>query len=63
MVKAPNDPWLTLQDVLALLAVPRSTLSKWRSEGKFPEMVRLPNGELRIRQSVLDEWFDSLPEV
>lgn len=63
LTRKPLDPWLSHQDVLSLLRVPRSTLSKWRSEGKFPEMTRLPSGELRIQESVLNAWLDSLPRV
>jgi predicted DNA-binding transcriptional regulator AlpA len=57
------DPYLTMKEVLAVVGVSRSTFSKWRSKGRAPEMIRLPNGELRIRLSVLEAWFDSLPEA
>jgi len=63
MPSTTPDSWLTQAEVLSVLQVARTTLFKWRTGGQFPEMVRMPNGELRIRKSVLEGWLDSLPEV
>lgn len=60
--KNPDD-WMTCRQVLDELNVSRSTLDKWRTEKRFPEFVRLPNGELRIRRSILNAWFESLQKV
>jgi hypothetical protein len=47
-------------EVLAELRVPRSTWYQWRQLGKTPRVYKLPNGDLRIRRSVLDAWLASL---
>jgi hypothetical protein len=55
--------WMSFQDVLVELGVSRSTLNKWRAEGRGPGFKKLPNGELRIRRVDLDTWVASLQEV
>jgi predicted DNA-binding transcriptional regulator AlpA len=55
-----HEDWLTLPEVLAELRVPRSTFYQWRQIGKAPRAAKLPNGELRIRRSVLDNWLSDL---
>jgi predicted DNA-binding transcriptional regulator AlpA len=55
-----NEPLLTLTEVLDLLGISRSSLEKWRRRGEGPVTIRLPNGQLRFRQSDLDEWIESL---
>jgi predicted DNA-binding transcriptional regulator AlpA len=55
-----GDQLLTVREVLAELRVPRSTWYQWRQVGKAPRVYRLPNGELRVRRSVLNEWLASL---
>jgi hypothetical protein len=51
---------MTVREVLAELRVPRSTWYQWRQTGKAPRVTKLPNGELRIRRSVLEDWLASL---
>ena len=58
-----RSQWLTYKDVLVELSVSRSTLDKWRSEGKAPEFVKLPNGEMRLRRSDFDAWVNQLQKV
>jgi len=55
-----GDQLLTVAEVLAELRVSRSTWYYWRQVGKAPRAIKLPNGELRIRQSVLREWLGRL---
>jgi len=55
--------WMSQQDVLRELGISRSTLHKWRVEGRGPGFRKLPNGELRIRRSDLNEWVDLLELV
>lgn len=55
-----SDALLTVREVITKLRIPRSTWYQWRQTGKAPRVIKLPNGELRIRRSALDEWLDSL---
>jgi hypothetical protein len=52
--------YLTVAEVLAELKIPRSTWYQWRQTGRAPRVHKLPNGELRIRRSVLESWLASL---
>jgi predicted DNA-binding transcriptional regulator AlpA len=40
--------------------VARSTFYDWKAKGKLPRCFKLPNGDLRVRRSDLDEWLASL---
>jgi excisionase family DNA binding protein len=55
--------WLTYKDVIVELNVSRSTLNKWRADGKSPSFIVLPNGELRIRRRDLEAWLNQLQKV
>jgi predicted DNA-binding transcriptional regulator AlpA len=58
-----RDELLTVSEVLAVLGnVSRRTFYRWRETGKAPEVVRLPNGELRIWRNDLNAWLDRLRE-
>jgi hypothetical protein len=50
-------------DILIELDISRSTLAKWRREGRGPAFKKLPNGELRIRRADFDAWVSALDEV
>ncbi|WP_433239929.1 helix-turn-helix transcriptional regulator [Actinomadura nitritigenes] len=63
MARRMSPGWLTVQEILDDLGVPRRTWQKWRELGRTPRCKRLPNGELRIRRSDYDAWLDSLEEV
>jgi predicted DNA-binding transcriptional regulator AlpA len=54
------DELLKVKEVLEEIRVAPSTWYQWRQVGKTPKVFKLPNGELRIRRSVLDEWLASL---
>jgi excisionase family DNA binding protein len=54
-----NDK-LTLAEVCAELGISRSTFYDWRVKGRAPRCIKLPNGELRIRRSDLEDWLRSL---
>jgi predicted DNA-binding transcriptional regulator AlpA len=60
---APRDTLLTIADVLAELQVARSTFDTWRSLGSAPECIKLPNGQIRVRRSALEDWLSSLAEL
>jgi predicted DNA-binding transcriptional regulator AlpA len=57
------DPLLTVSEVLAELKVARSTFDTWRLLGSAPDCIKLPNGQLRVRRSVLDRWLAGHVEV
>ena len=59
----PSKTWMSLKDVLHEIAVSRSTMNKWRSEGRAPSFIKLPNGELRIKRSEFEAWLIELPKV
>ena len=50
---------LALNEVCEELSISRSTFYDWRQKGIAPTCVKLPNGELRIRRTVLDAWVSS----
>lgn len=57
-----GDELLTIPEVIAELGVAKATFYRWRQLGKAPQSIRLPNGQVRIRRSVLDRWLDDLTE-
>jgi predicted DNA-binding transcriptional regulator AlpA len=54
---------LTIDQVIAELAVPRATFYRWRQLGKAPRAIKLPSGAVRIRRSELDRWISALEEA
>ena len=50
--------WLTVDEVCTELRIARSTWEKWRQKNAGPKVVKLPNGQLRIRRDWLDTWID-----
>jgi predicted DNA-binding transcriptional regulator AlpA len=60
-----NDagPSLTIPEVITELKVSRSTFYYWRQTGKAPRCHKLPNGEIRVRRTDLDDWFANLEEA
>ncbi|TNH31412.1 helix-turn-helix domain-containing protein [Micromonospora orduensis] len=57
-----NEELLTVPEVLAELRVPRSTWFYWRQTGKGPRVIKLPNGQLRVRRSALGRWLGDLEQ-
>lgn len=39
-------------------AAPAETLKQWRSKGKGPRYVKLPNGKVRYRTDWLDQFVE-----
>jgi excisionase family DNA binding protein len=56
------DEWLTIDEVIAELRVPRSTFYRWRQAGTGPRAVKLPSGAVRIRRTALEEWLAGLED-
>jgi predicted DNA-binding transcriptional regulator AlpA len=55
--------WVTIQQVMEELGVARSTIDKWRRDGKFPKFRKYPNGSLRVEQAAVESWCESLELV
>ncbi|MFD4117075.1 helix-turn-helix transcriptional regulator [Streptomyces niveus] len=58
--RSPADELLPLTEVLEEIGITRATWYRWRNRGYGPEVRRLPNGHLRVRRSVLDEFLNDL---
>ena len=58
-----SEKLMTVAEVLdELNGVARSTFNKWRAVGIAPKVIKLPNGEIRIRRSVFDAWLSEREE-
>lgn len=64
-----RDQLLTITEVCAILRdddgrpLSRATFYRWRATGKAPKCLKLPNGQIRVRQSALDRFLDQCTEV
>lgn len=55
---------MTVSEVLAELnGISRRTFYRWREMGTGPTVLKLPNGELRVRRSAFHEWLNEREEV
>jgi len=54
---------LTVAQLCAELGISRSTFYEWRTKGRAPRCIRLPNGEIRVRRAELERWLDSCEEA
>lgn len=57
-----KDELLTIPRVLDELGVARSTWTRWCALGVAPRRIKLPNGTVRVRRSVLTAWIESREE-
>lgn len=48
---------LKLPEVLAELDMSRAAFYRMRARGKAPKLIKLPNGQVRVRRSDLDAWW------
>lgn len=53
---------LTITDVCTDLGISRSTFYEWRTKGRAPRCIKLPNGDIRINRTDYERWLDSLTE-
>ncbi|MFG2022690.1 helix-turn-helix transcriptional regulator [Streptomyces sp. NPDC048825] len=54
---------LTLAEVCEELSISRSTFYDWRAKRRAPRCIKLPNGDLRIRRTDLNNWLDDREDV
>ena len=59
---AHGESPLTVDEFCEIYKVSRSTFYDWRAKGRAPKCRKLPNGEIRIRQTDADRWFDGCTE-
>ena len=55
-----SNSLLSIKELVSELGVSRSTLYRWLATGRGPKIIRLPNGDIRIRRSDLEEWLCTL---
>ncbi|WPW30702.1 helix-turn-helix domain-containing protein [Streptomyces atratus] len=48
---------LKLPEVLAELDMSRAAFYRMRARGKAPKLIKLPNGQVRVRRADLDAWW------
>lgn len=56
-----ENKWYSVNQVCEFLGINRSTFYKWRALSLAPQVVRLPNGDLRVREDWLADFLSSLP--
>lgn len=54
---------MTVAEFCTELGIARSTFYEWRAKGLAPRCMKLPNGDLRIRRSEAERWFDEREEA
>ncbi|MFF4120295.1 helix-turn-helix transcriptional regulator [Streptomyces sp. NPDC001714] len=61
--RAKTGELLTVRQVLDELGgISRRTFYRWRELRIAPACIRLPNGELRVRRDVLNDWLEERAE-
>ncbi|MFV2194777.1 helix-turn-helix transcriptional regulator [Nocardiopsis sp. LOL_012] len=55
--------WLTVDEFCEELGIARSTFNDWRAKGRAPKCAKLPNGQLRIRRAVFEQYMTTLEEA
>ena len=48
---------LKLTEVLEEIDMSRAAFYRMRARGKAPRLIKLPNGQLRVRRTDLDAWW------
>ncbi|WEH34480.1 helix-turn-helix domain-containing protein [Streptomyces sp. AM 4-1-1] len=48
---------LKLPEVLTEIKMSRAAFYRMRARGQAPRLVKLPNGQLRVRRTDLDAWL------
>lgn len=53
---------VTVGEFLELVRVSRRTFNRWREVGTAPRAIKLPNGQLRMRQGDVESWLSDHEE-
>jgi excisionase family DNA binding protein len=54
---------LTIAEICDDLGVFRSTFYEWRTKGRAPHCIKLPNGDIRINRAEYERWLTTLEEA
>ncbi len=54
---------LKLPEVLEEIDMSRAAFYRMRARGKAPRVVKLPNGQIRVRRADLDAWWRACEEA
>ncbi|WP_405789687.1 helix-turn-helix domain-containing protein [Streptomyces sp. NBC_00029] len=54
---------LKLLEVLAEIGMSRAAFYRMRARGQGPRLIKLPNGQLRVRRADLDAWLSGCEEA
>lgn len=58
-----NAKKITVDYICEDLGINRSTFYDWRTKGRAPKCMKLPNGDLRIYLSDYEKWLNALENV
>ncbi|MDX3776777.1 helix-turn-helix transcriptional regulator [Streptomyces europaeiscabiei] len=51
---------LKLPEVLEEIGMSRAAFYRMRARGQAPRLHKLPNGQLRVNRTDLDDWWNNL---
>ena len=54
---------LIVAEVCEELQVAHSTFYEWRTKGRAPRCIKLPNGNIRINRADYERWLRTLEEA
>lgn len=57
-----REPHLKLAEVLDELGMSRAAFYRMRARGRSPRLLKLPNGQIRVRRQDLDSWLSNCEE-
>jgi len=57
-----NTKMLKLPEVLEEIGMSRAAFYRMRARGQGPKLLKLPNGQLRVRRRDLDTWLSHCEE-
>jgi len=61
-VDGGREGLVTVEEFLELVGVSRRTFNRWREMGTAPQAIKLPNGQLRMRQGDVESWLSDHEE-